>query len=412
MHSFVVVGGANSETIIPLQHPLSSGAKHSADRQVETVGGGGLNQAVRLRMVGHTVFPVLPIGLGPGGVACSAALDVEMPDMGPPNHTYDADTSHATILLSHEERTIITVDSGVGIKFADEVASRVEKAARDAADQPAQRAGRPFAILVGHIRGEKSLEATKACFAKCSGGSVLRFFFPGSSQYKRCFHQWDDLWDQIHYVQFELSEARDFVFRSRECEKCRACIKNRQETRLARDAAYRNDWKANAERQQAIHMDATSEQPSLEAILSFFQMANTTAVVTANRWGAAAVLRNESKLFLVPPYRIPGVKDPTGAGDAFGAGAASKAMEFSTPTPVGRAPGAFTKENFQAVLNSGSLWGRIACDEYGGCSHCPTSAEIGHQETSWPQYRLPGHAGPFSVEESAWALELMDGSVR
>ena len=332
---FVIIGGANTEQIVELPRQLTPGQKHTAKVDAQSIGGGGLNQSARLRATGHEVEAILPLG-----------DDTKTPEWdraaGARSYRYaGAKTSHSIISLDERrDRTILNIQGTVEDDFAASLIDRVTDVVGLVA--------KPYALMLGHIRRDSMMTTSE--IIKLAHGAKLRFIFPGRSQFEYCYHSWHDIWPQIDYWQLELSEARGFVQRSVKCKDCQESLRL-LETQLL----------------DKLCLASRTASPTVGSILRFFRLTNTTGVVTFNHKGAAAVLRDSETVFVVYPYFIKDLKDPTGAGDAFGAGVASCAMGFVT-----QAHNPFDPKNFEKVLEYGTLWGALACREYGGASNCPS----------------------------------------
>jgi hypothetical protein len=63
--SILVVGGGNGEYILELDGDLEIGQKNLAHSR-SLIGGGGINQTLRLLKAGYSPLPILPLTISPG----------------------------------------------------------------------------------------------------------------------------------------------------------------------------------------------------------------------------------------------------------------------------------------------------------------------------------------------------------
>lgn len=94
-----------------------------------------------------------------------------------------------------------------------------------------------------------------------------------------------------------------------------------------------------------------------------------SAVITLAGNGSVAVIKRDSRkrVIFTWPRLPPKYVDPTGSGDAFGAGIVWSYIVF----------GPFKKiSDYKRALSVGSYWGAVACGEYGGHAGIPNIEEL------------------------------------
>jgi sugar/nucleoside kinase (ribokinase family) len=112
---------------------------------------------------------------------------------------------------------------------------------------------------------------------------------------------------------------------------------------------------------------AANTTPSLEEIVEWFQRQGITTVITLDKFGALGSYgHGREGLVFARPHYLEGVIDPTGAGDAFGAGMISYLVRGAD----------FTFDRFRRAVDEARAWAAIACRQPGGAAHCPTRGKI------------------------------------
>jgi hypothetical protein len=176
----------------------------------------------------------------------------------------------------------------------------------------------------------------------------------GSAQYSHPCQAWrqSGAWDAIGCMQFAIEEARAFVHAS--------IVRDEQSTQSLDDTPT------------AIPL------PSLSQMLDWFLHNKMNAVITLGRSGAVAVFprtypESEDEVFFSWPSPPQGKSiDPTGAGDAFGAGFVSSVVNVQAR---GRPPLA-TERDCREALSVGTALGSKACEGPGGGGGCPSKGAL------------------------------------
>ena len=104
-------------------------------------------------------------------------------------------------------------------------------------------------------------------------------------------------------------------------------------------------------------------------ILDWFRE-RCTVVITLERMGAVAQLKNTEDIFFVWPYELPPdmIVDTTGAGDAFAAGIT---WELTRRSRIPRQPQAWQK-----IFGHAALCAAYACCHQGGTTDCPNEESL------------------------------------
>jgi sugar/nucleoside kinase (ribokinase family) len=116
-----------------------------------------------------------------------------------------------------------------------------------------------------------------------------------------------------------------------------------------------------------VEMRRFFRDPTIKArtILEWFRE-RCTVVITLDRMGAVAQLKNSEDIYFVWPYELPPdmIADTTGAGDAFAAGIA---WSLAHKRRIPRQP-----KPWQEMLQRAALWAAYACCQQGGAMDCPS----------------------------------------
>jgi sugar/nucleoside kinase (ribokinase family) len=102
-------------------------------------------------------------------------------------------------------------------------------------------------------------------------------------------------------------------------------------------------------------------------MMGWFRARTITAVLTLDRFGAVATFRGEKGVLFAPAFDLDDLRDPTGAGDAFGSG-----LVYT----LARAGSKITFDLFQTAIKEARMWSAHACTTHGAASHCPSRAEL------------------------------------
>lgn len=118
-HNYIlVVGSGNGQYVLQLSEALEIGQKHTVDPSL-FIGGGGVNQSLKLLKVGYSILPILPIGEDKLGHQIQNKLleEAEQEDVKSEVIKFIQDelflvpnlkTQLSTIILAQGERTILT----------------------------------------------------------------------------------------------------------------------------------------------------------------------------------------------------------------------------------------------------------------------------------------------------------------
>jgi len=246
-------------------------------------------------------------------------------------------TAHSYIFVGQRKwsRTVIGAphDRGVGIRWARSVLEVV----RDLLTKQTEI----DTVMIGNIAAEsQDHRYTPAiiCAIKQANADTFIYANLGSSQYSLPYDSWSNSLRQVNCFQFSLREAKDFVL-------------------------------AGA--------SSTTSQPTLEEVLHWFCQKKMNVVITLGRGGAVSVFGEfDNDVCLTWSRNLKrDIVDPTGAGDAFGAGFVACISRFRQ---VGRSPLDLKNDRLLA-LGTGSVFGALACQGYGGIGGCPASlvAQVG-----------------------------------
>ena len=324
----VTIGGANAERVLVVDPDrFRLGGKHTLRPEPLLAGGSAVNHACRLLATGTPAEPIVPACRDATGDVVLATLreaatrgGLEAPGDGP----LFMDAAHlatpfTTIVTVGTERTIYTEFSK---DLFEPYASHLRAALTGISKDP------PGAVMIGHVHADRERAPgyggalTESVIDACHQAGVPIFANFGSAQYQLGADHWEDALPKIACFQLGVDEARAFV------------------------------------------ASARGGAPTLMDILDWFQ-SRCTIVITMERMGAVARLAGSPNVVLTWPYHIE-VQDPTGAGDAFGAGLVSSMLEVPLADDAA----------LERAMDRGGLFAARACTTRGGADDCPTSSAL------------------------------------
>lgn len=340
----VVFGSGNGEHLFRYEGRIQLGHKHSAEVE-ELFGGSGVNYAFRLLKTGNPILPVLSIGNDRLGKkirdeilkSCRKTNLSEGILSIIDNDAYfvhGLKTPAATILSDGMTRTIFSQNL-CGIKEYDQFLENILDRLDSEFTNP------PSVVIIGHIHGDNKkcrtdAICTKKIVDKFRNKSLIYANF-GNSQIEYGIDYWEHTLESIDIFQLNLYEMKK-IFRQ------------------------------------------SGKKFSLLEIIDWFRERKITAIVTINRFGAVATYKGGGEGIIWSwPFKIKSnILEPTGAGDAFGAGMVSclyKARQFS-------------HDDFSRAIKTGRIWGAYACTTPGGSKDCPDQTQIDYfirENTSFEQ---------------------------
>lgn len=362
----VSVGGANSEYTIKLLGVFQRGQKHQSELSKRLFGGSGLNMTLRLLNMSIPVLPVLTVGNDVEGQSIQQSILSAVPSGGRSDEVKNfigkddffvskAATPRSTIIVDSEDRHIIK-ENETGIQ---EFTGYLEKKLNSIAEK---YEGRISAITIGHIRSDSNVfypkspgKSTKYIINKFAG-QVLVFANLGSSQISEGFEYWKDDIRKIDILQLHIDEAK-------------------------------------------IFFSEGGKVPTLSEIIGQLIDLNITAIVTLDEFGAIATCKDAGRYIIIAyPFEMDNIVDPTGAGDAFGAGMMSCLSRFE-------------KISFSDLYNAISearFWAAYACKHLGGSSQCPNRDQLeafkGELSNNNHEYSLE----VMSLKEAEWQMRIIE----
>jgi sugar/nucleoside kinase (ribokinase family) len=362
------VGSAVSENVRQALGPIRLNEKNFTRRR-ELFGGGGYNYTCRLLAMGIPVIPILAIGDDSLARRIQESLKgyiERLPDscrdrissfvMDDRFLCRELNTVESAIIVSGPAgRTIFTEEPQNATAFAQFVERRLQTLEEEFSDLHVR------AVMIGHLYADnqKFIEADGGRFG--ADGSRLmtkrlverfqgRFVFAkfGESQYERGDIAWEDCLEKLDIFQLSMKEIRKF-FKA-------------------------GTWKA-------------SGSPSLEEIIRCLRGHTKCAVVTMDKFGAVAVERNKANRLLIAwPHVIPNLVDPTGAGDAFGAGLV--AWRFRNEG----------RWDLRSALEQARDWAAYACTTLGAANECPNEADLERFKNKIADWRRPTGLPDYEVD--------------
>ncbi len=325
----IAVGSGAFENILLCDGTLQLGRKHIA-AQEESLGGSGLNYALRLLAAGVEVLPILPVGNDPLGKLIresilAAAEEVPAPDrlkefLAPRQFFVpNVRTPSSTILVNELQTTVFSEKFVEGKSFQYHLEKRFH-------DIEARLGITPGAVMIGHIYSDKSNghphvpgECTRYIIDRWQGKAPI-FLNLGHSQIELGIGFWEEAFLQATVIQMNIWEYKQL-------------------------------------------MKEEEHFPSLRKIIDWFTHRKISGVISMGRFGALGTYRDgKDGLIYGQPLLTPEmIVDTTGAGDAFAAGLAAAL--------IGKKD--FTFPDFQDAMAQAGLWASYACTTYGGSGSCP-----------------------------------------
>ena len=330
-----VYGSANAEHILKPHGEMILGAKNNS-HGIELYGGGGLNYSSRLIRMGIDTVPFLSVGDDKTGrkiqeyilsiirqnhLSTDIEKFVKSKEFCVPNAT----TSHATIIVENSQRTIFSQRAKESHYYRKFLPKRLQLASTLGLSDAS-------GVIIGHLSCDQcdgvsclDTECTETLINKYDGNAPILVNF-GKSQLTRGFAYWESKITADVIYQFNLLEAKLFF------------------------------------------KDIINNDPSLGDILHFLRHNNITAVVTLDRFGAAANYRDgrNGVILAWPLLDATQIVDPTGAGDAFAAGMMTRLK--------GKTKISFS--DFFSAIENGRNWAAYSCRTYGGAGDCPSKKEF------------------------------------
>ena len=334
-NNFIIsIGGANSEYTIKLSETFKRGQKHQAELSKTLFGGSGLNISLRLLNMGFPVLPVLTVGNDIEGHNIQKSIlkairdnkhNITIKKFIQKNGFFvpGAVTPRSTIIVDLEDRHIIKEDEKGIEKFTNYIEEKLDYIEQEYKEKIS-------AITIGHIRSDSQK------FIKDSPGHSTKYIINkfskhfhifanlGSSQISEGFEYWKDDISKIDILQLHIDEMKTFF-------------------------------------------SSGKKPPTLSEIVERLIKLNLTAIVTLDEFGAIATCKDAGDHIIIAyPFEMDNIIDPTGAGDAFGAGIISHLSKFKK----------ISFSNLYNAINEARFWAAYACQHLGGSSQCPNKAQL------------------------------------
>ena len=357
----ITIGGANGERVLKIDPTrFRLGSKHTMGPLPIMAGGSSVNHSCRLLSAGVQVFPILPIVDDDIGKIVMETLRAAATEG---KCTLNRDTLYMKgDHLATPFTTILTV--GLQRTILNEFPESIIRDFRRHYDKcletfQASASKKAHAVMIGHIHADRDTNAggqaggiSQSIIEKFHEEGIPLFVNFGSSQYRLGTSRWEPFLEKIECFQLDIDEIREFC--------------------------------------------ADAKLVLLENMLDWFKD-KCTVIITMERLGALARLKGSDSLILAWPYdlRADEIKDPTGAGDAFGAGIVASALE----KPLNN------DDALRMALEDGRLWGAYACTTLGGanmCPNCDTLKEFGSRH----QLFLPSETKP--MKDARPMLRILD----
>lgn len=290
VNSILVVGSAYAEHTLQLRGDMILGGKQVADIN-DFYGGSGINYVLRLIENGVTAIPMLNIGKDKSGDAIRSEISKCAEKAEFPSNIIEliksddfcvvgSKTLRSYIVIEDtaKRRTIFGEKFGEPDKFYDHIRNQVNKINQlDDLDVNV--------VVIGHIPEQvSSAPCTEYLIDEFKNKSIIFTNF-GDSQIRLHSTFWEDKLTNIDIFQLNLHEIRKFF------------------------------------------SDQTEEEGhpmSLIDIINWLKDRNITTVITLDEHGAIATYKDDKeRIIMVKPFNIDSYIDPTGSGDAMGAGIVS-----------------------------------------------------------------------------------------
>lgn len=357
MQEALLIGSANTEDVIilkefPIENHKQRYAKifrfedRSSHPLFNGIGGSAVNWSFWLTAAGEHPLLLCPIGSDERGeqmrnVLAEAHIENQENSglvLADEDHAGDEQsscaTAHSYILVAQnrESRTIIASpqDSRLSIQWSTSLEAHVGNVLKEHSYVKT--------AMIGNIAGdseENNITPKIINMIKNHDESIFLYANLGRSQYSVPYQTWAKSIRKVDCFQFALNEAKEFV--------------------MAGDRGL-------------------TRKPSLEDSLRFFFRNELNVIITLGRGGAISLfgaLRDNSVLFTFPRNPRRDIVDPTGAGDAFGAGFVSCINRILSK----HRPPLKAKNDRLDALGTGSYFGAMACLGYGGSGSCPGPGE-------------------------------------
>lgn len=363
--STLLIGSANTEDVIILDNfPIENGKqrftkvlrfedRHALNR-FKGFGGSAVNWSVWHKAVGGNPLLICPLGtdnrgkqvreeLRKEGIMIFESSELAFADgvglEGLGGHESNV-TAHSYIWVDERKwtRTVMGTPSEQGA--APRWARSLLRVVRDTLEQTTI-----VSAMIGNIAAEsQERRYTPQIIDAIKESNPDAFIYAnfGKSQYSCPFDTWDTSLRNVDCFQFSLNEAKDFVIAG--------------ESRV-------------------------TSRPPLDEVLAWFHSKRLNVIITLGRGGAVSVFgEHSSEVCLTWSRNLRrDIVDPTGAGDAFGAGFVACVNRFIR---AGRPP-LEDKDDRLLALGTGSVFGALACHGYGGVGGCfpPLEAQVGDPPT-------------------------------
>ena len=336
MADAILFGGANTEEIIVLKRPFKEGDKVPYHEHFDGVGGSAVNWSFWLHAAGFTPLLYCPIGNDERGDQIRSALqEIDMspnPTEGTARSPVEDHTRHSYIIVHEKEKRTVLSDPTATGRWLTDISEKIKGKLRADEDENITMA------MIGNIPSEtedlaKTLEIITAL--KDHRPDIFIYVNMGRAQREAGFQYWEKCLEQVDVFQFGLEEAKAFV-------------------------------------KSALGLN---ELPRLDIVIEQFVEWNTNVIITLGRGGAVSVFpRKDSlygRLFFTWPICAK-VEDPTGSGDAFGAGFVAAMLHLLSQNV--QVQDLLSEDYATGMLDTAGKFASEACKKYGGSTACPKDA--------------------------------------
>ena len=327
-NSVVTIGGATAEKVLNVPH--GSGGKDSKTTHSPSprlAGGGAINHACRLLAAGTPAFPITPACPDSAGKDILETLNQAAAKGGFLGFSEenifldspDLSTPFTTIINRGSSREIHT-------EFSEDLIAAFENSLVQHLDELTGK--KVPAVMIGHLQADRREtpgrggRLTERIIHTFRNTKTMLFANFGAAQYMQGFDKWGTSLGDLTCFQLHINEMRHFLH------------------------VRGNHW------------------PNLVEILKWFRT-RCNVIITLERMGAIGQSKGSDNLVLTWPYEI-NPMDTTGAGDAFGAGVVSFAIEC----PL------VDDEALKHAMERGALFSAFACTTLGGAHDCPSMDEL------------------------------------